>query len=297
MSEPHTPPDQFTEFRPLLFTVAYEILGSATEADDVLQESYLRWAQVDPATVRNPRAYLASIVTRQSLNALRAMSRRREDYVGPWLPEPILIDETSPADDVVLAESVSTAMLIVLESLTPDERAVFVLREVFAFDHDEIADIVGKSVATVRQIAHRARAHVHARRQRFAPVDTARATEVVNTFFAAALSGDVEQLMAVLAPDATYVADSDGKMTAARRPVHGAKAVAKLLLGLLRISGEDLRLDVGVYSSMPGFAVHFDGRSQGIFILDVVDGLLQNVYAIRNPDKFAGAHTPRPIAR
>ena len=297
MSEPHTPPDQFTEFRPLLFTVAYEILGSATEADDVLQESYLRWAQVDPATVRNPRAYLASIVTRQSLNALRAMSRRREDYVGPWLPEPILIDETSPADDVVLAESVSTAMLIVVESLTPDERAVFVLREVFAFDHDEIADIVGKSVATVRQIAHRARAHVHARRQRFAPVDTARATEVVNTFFAAALSGDVEQLMAVLAPDATYVADSDGKMTAARRPVHGAKAVAKLLLGLLRISGEDLRLDVGVYSSMPGFAVHFDGRSQGIFILDVVDGLLQNVYAIRNPDKFAGAHTPRPIAR
>jgi RNA polymerase sigma-70 factor (ECF subfamily) len=297
MSEPHTPPDQFTEFRPLLFTVAYEILGSATEADDVLQESYLRWAQVDPATVRNPRAYLASIVTRQSLNALRAMSRRREDYVGPWLPEPILIDETSPADDVVLAESVSTAMLIVLESLTPDERAVFVLREVFAFDHDEIADIVGKSVATVRQIAHRARAHVHARRQRFAPVDTARATEVVNTFFAAALSGEVEQLMAVLAPDATYVADSDGKMTAARRPVHGAKAVAKLLLGLLRISGEDLRLDVGVYSSMPGFAVHFDGRSQGIFILDVVDGLLQNVYAIRNPDKFAGAHTPRPIAR
>ena len=297
MSEPHTPPDQFTEFRPLLFTVAYEILGSATEADDVLQESYLRWAQVDPATVRNPRAYLASIVTRQSLNALRAMSRRREDYVGPWLPEPILIDETSPAGDVVLAESVSTAMLIVLESLTPDERAVFVLREVFAFDHDEIADIVGKSVATVRQIAHRARAHVHARRQRFAPVDTARATEVVNTFFAAALSGDVEQLMAVLAPDATYVADSDGKMTAARRPVHGAKAVAKLLLGLLRISGEDLRLDVGVYSSMPGFAVHFDGRSQGIFILDVVDGLLQNVYAIRNPDKFAGAHTPRPIAR
>ena len=297
MTGPGTQAEQFTELRPLLFTVAYEILGSATEADDVLQESYLRWAQVDPATVDNVRAYLAQIVTRQSLNALRAQSRRREDYVGPWLPEPILIDAADPVDDVVLAESVSTAMLIVLESLTPDERAVFVLREVFAFGYDEIAGIVGKPAATVRQIAHRARGHVHARRQKFAPVDTAQATEVVNRFFAAALSGDVEQLMAVLAPDVVYMADSDGKMTAARRPVHGAKAVSKLLLGLLRISGDDLRLDVGVYSSMPGFAVHFDGKAQGIFILDVVDGLLQNVYAIRNPEKFAGAHTARHIAR
>ena len=164
MSGPGTQAEQFTELRPLLFTVAYEILGSATEADDVLQESYLRWAEVDPATVDNVRAYLAQIVTRQSLNALRAQSRRREEYVGPWLPEPILIDAADPVDDVVLAESVSTAMLIVLESLTPDERAVFVLREVFAFGYDEIAGIVGKSAATVRQIAHRARGHVHARR-------------------------------------------------------------------------------------------------------------------------------------
>ena len=288
---------QFTQLRPLLFTVAYEILGSATEADDVLQESYLRWAQVDPSTVGNVRSYLAQIVTRQSLNMLRSMSRRREEYVGPWLPEPILIDDADPVDDVVLAESVSTAMLIVLESLTPDERAVFVLREVFAFGYDEIAGIVGKPTATVRQIGHRARSHVQARRQKFAPVDAAQATEVVNRFFAAALSGDVEQLMAVLAPDVVYLADSDGKMTAARRPVRGAKAVARMLLGLLRMSGEDLRLDVGIYSSMPGFTVHFDGKPQGIFVLDAVDGLLQNVYAIRNPEKFAGAGTPRPIAR
>ena len=160
---------RFTHLRALLFTIAYEILGSATESDDVLQDSYLRWAEVELATVRDTKSYLAQLVTSQALNALRARARRREDYIGPWLPEPLLLTEHDASADVVLAESVSMAMLVLLETLTPDERAVFILREVFGFDYDEITGAVGKSVATVRQMAHRAREHVHARRNRFGP--------------------------------------------------------------------------------------------------------------------------------
>ena len=149
--------ERFTHLRPLLFTIVYEILGSATESDDVLQDSYLRWAEVDLTTVRDTKSYLAQLVTRQALNALRAGARRREDYVGPWLPEPLLLDERDALADVVLAESISMAMLVLLETLTPDERAVFVLRDVFGFEYDEIAGAVSKSATTVRQVAHRAR--------------------------------------------------------------------------------------------------------------------------------------------
>ena len=145
--------ERFTALRPLLFTIAYEILGTATESDDVLQESYLRWAEVDLAAVYDTKAYLARLVTRQSLNALRAAARRREEYVGPWLPEPLLLEEQDASADVLLAESVSMAMLVVLETLGPDERAVFVLREVFGFEYDEIASAVGKSTAAVRQVS------------------------------------------------------------------------------------------------------------------------------------------------
>ena len=189
----------------------------------MLQDSYLRWAEVDLATVRDTKSYLAQLVTRQALNALRAGARRREDYVGPWLPEPLLLDEHDASADVVLAESVSMAMLVLLETLTPDERAVFVLREVFGFDYDEIAGAVGKSVATVRQVAHRAREHVQARRKRFEPVDAATTAQITEQFMTAAATGDMEGLLSMLAPDATWTADSGGKATAARRPVVGAR--------------------------------------------------------------------------
>ncbi|MDL9937418.1 RNA polymerase sigma factor SigJ [Gordonia sp. ABSL1-1] len=290
---------RFTELRPLLFTVAYELLGSATDADDVLQDSYLRWAAVDLDTVTDSRAYLAKIVTRQALNAIRSSSRRREDYVGPWLPEPILLDERDASDDVVLAESVSTAMMVVLESLGPDERAVFVLREVFGFSHDEIGDFLGKSPAAVRQTAHRARAHVQARRPRFVPVDDTRAAAVTDAFMAAASSGEVEALMAILAPDVVFTADSDGKASAVRRPISGALAVARLLMGFHRLGRleDDLRVEAAIFSSHPGIRVYFDGRLQGVFVFDVVDGLITNVFAMRNPDKLGNVTDVRPIAR
>ena len=229
--------ERFTHLRPLLFTIVYEILGSATESDDVLQDSYLRWADVDLATVRDTKSYLAQLVTRQALNALRASARRREDYIGPWLPEPLLLDDRDASADVVLAESVSMAMLVLLETLTPDERAVFVLREVFGFDYDEIAGAVGKSVATVRQVAHRAREHVQARRKRFEPVDAARTAQITEQFMTAAATGDMEGLMSLLAPDATWTADRGGKATAARRPVVGAEKVAAIMAGLFRWPG------------------------------------------------------------
>ena len=217
--------DPFVTHRSLLFTVAYEMLGSAADAEDVVQETWLRWAGIGdaaPDEVRDPRAYLVRIVTRQALNRLRSVSRRREEYVGEWLPEPLL---TSPdvADDVELAESVSIAMLTVLETLGPDERAVFVLREVFDVPYDEIAEALGKSATAVRQIAHRARGHVAARRPRMA-VSRSEQQQVVERFLAALTTGDLQGLMDVLAPDVVLVADGGGLAPAARHPIEGSGA-------------------------------------------------------------------------
>ncbi|MDF2825631.1 MAG: polymerase sigma24 factor [Mycobacterium sp.] len=289
--------ERFTHLRPLLFTIAYEILGTATESDDVLQESYLRWAEVDLATVNDTKAYLAQLVTRQSLNALRAQSRRREQYVGPWLPEPLLVETQDAAADVVLAESVSMAMMVVLETLTPDERAVFVLREVFGFGHDEIASTIGKSTAAVRQMAHRAREHVQSRRKRFAPVDPQESAALTARFFTAAATGDLEGLVALLAPDVVWTADSDGKVSAARRPVSGAVNVAKLILGLLRIAGAAGRVEPAVYNNTPALNTYLGDELAGVILLEYDGGLVTNFYAMRNPEKLGSVLVPRKISR
>jgi RNA polymerase sigma-70 factor (ECF subfamily) len=291
--------ERFTHLRPLLFTIVYEILGSATESDDVLQDSYLRWADVDLGTVRDTKSYLAQLVTRQALNALRASTRRREDYIGPWLPEPLLLDERDASADVVLAESVSMAMLVLLETLTPDERAVFVLREVFGFDYDEIAGAVSKSTATVRQVAHRAREHVHARRKRFEPVDAATTAEITEQFMTAAATGDMEGLLSMLAPDATWTADSGGKASAARRPVVGADRVAKAIIGIFRLGQKlpDVRIQTAVYNSAPAVIVYSADHLEGVFLIEVIDGKITHFYAMRNPDKLAGITIPRTISR
>ncbi|MGE2734795.1 RNA polymerase sigma-70 factor [Mycolicibacterium vaccae] len=288
--------ERFTHLRPLLFTIAYEILGSATEADDVLQDSYLRWAEVDLSTVTDTKAYLARLVTRQSLNALRAQSRRREDYVGPWLPEPLLTEQ-DPSADVLLAESVSMAMLVVLETLSPDERAVFVLREVFGFGHDEIAATLGKTTAAVRQMAHRAREHVQSRRKRFEPVDPKVSTELTARFFTAAATGDLDGLMAMLAPDVVWTADSDGKVSAARRPVSGADRVARLIMGFVRLAGDQGRVEPAVYNSAPALVLYLGDNLEGVVTFEVVDGRITNFYAMRNPEKLVAVMVPRQISR
>ncbi|MEU9808871.1 RNA polymerase sigma-70 factor [Mycobacterium sp. NPDC050853] len=290
--------DLFTHLRPLLFTIAYEMLGSATEADDVLQESYLRWAQVDLDTVTDTKAYLAQIVSRQSLNTLRANSRRREEYVGPWLPEPMRVAEDDASTDVVLAESVSMAMLVVLETLTPDERAVFVMREVFGFDYSEIASTVCKSEAAVRQMAHRAREHVQSRRRRFTPTDQ-QTEELTTKFLLAAAGGDVEALVEMLAPDAVWTSDGGGKVSAARRPVYGADRVARVAIGLSRAAASfpDVRLELSTYNSTPALLIYSEGRLDAVLAVSITDGKVAHVFAIRNPDKLATAETARHISR
>jgi RNA polymerase sigma-70 factor (TIGR02957 family) len=276
--------EAFARHRSLLFTVAYEMLGSAADAEDVVQETWLRWADVDHAVVRDSRAYLVRIVTRQSLNRLRTLARRREDYVGEWLPEPL---QTSPdvAADIELAESVSMAMLTVLETLGPAERAVFVLRDVFDTPYEEIAEAVGKTPATVRQIAHRARDHVAARRPRM-PVDATEQQEIVNRFLAAVRSGDLQGLLDVLAPDVVIVADGGGVAAAALRPIRGAQRVASLLVKGLRTL--DIEATAVWLNGAPAIRLDLGGRVDTAVSLVVENGRITDIYAVRNPHKLAG---------
>ena len=280
--------DPFVAHRSLLFTVAYEMLGSAADAEDVLQESWLRWADVDRAQVRNPRAYLVQIVTRQALNHLRTLSRSREDYVGEWLPEPLL---TSPdvAEDVELAESVSIAMLTVLETLAPTERAVFVLREVFDMSYGEIAGAIGKSAATVRQIALRARDHVAARQPRMR-VSRAEQQAVVERFLAALRTGQLRELMEVMAPDVVLIADGGGLAPAAPAPIHGADLVAKLL------AHPDRRILSLWLNGAPAARIEADGRLATVSFA-VENGRITRIYATANPQKLTRLEAPTELAR
>ncbi|GAA1752319.1 RNA polymerase sigma-70 factor [Agromyces humatus] len=277
--------DPFVTHRGLLFTVAYEMLGSAADAEDVLQESWLRWDQADRSEVRDPRAYLVRVVTRQALNHLRAMARRRETYVGEWLPEPLL---TSPdvADDVELADSVSIAMLTVLETLGPTERAVFVLREVFDVPYDEIAAAVDKSQAAVRQIAHRAKEHIAARRPRVT-VDRAEQEAVVARFITAVNSGDLQGLMDVLAPDVVSVADGGGFVRgAARRPILGADKIARYLLGGLAKLGVPFEARPTWVNGHPAIRGEVDGELAGAVCFEIEGGRITRIFSIANPNKL-----------
>jgi RNA polymerase sigma-70 factor (ECF subfamily) len=275
--------DPFVTHRSLLFTVAYEMLGSDADAEDVVQETWLRWADVDRVEVRDPRAYLVLIVTRQALNRLRTLARRREEYVGEWLPEPL---PTSPdvAEDVELAESVSIAMLTVLETLAPTERAVFVLREVFDVPYDEIAEAVGKSSAAVRQIAHRARRHVAARRPRM-EVSRAEQRQVVERFLAALTAGDVQGLMDVLAPDVVLVSDGGGLVPAARHPVEGMERVATLLSRFKTVAPGAEVATLLLNGALAG-RIDLSGELNTAVTFVVEDGRIARIYAIRNPHKL-----------
>jgi len=295
LSRPATE-DPFVTHRGLLFTVAYEMLGSAADAEDVLQESWLRWSAEDRGDVLDPRAYLVRIVTRQALNQLRTASRRREEYVGPWLPEPLRTTQ-DVADDVVLAESVSLAMLTVLETLGPTERAVFVLREVFDVPFDEIAEAVGKTSAAVRQIAHRARDHVAARRPRIA-VDASEHDRVVERFIAVMNSGDVQSLMDVLAPDVVSVTDSGGLVRhAARRPLHGAERVVAFLQGSIAKLDTAFAVVPLRVNGMLGAGIQVGGELLAAVSFAVEEGRITRVFSVANPEKLSGLDAEAPLAR
>ncbi|MGH3196549.1 MAG: RNA polymerase sigma-70 factor, partial [Streptosporangiaceae bacterium] len=282
----------FLAHRNLLFTVAYEMLGSAADAEDVLQETWLRWAYVDLATVRDQRAYLVRITTRQALSRLRTLGRRKESYVGPWLPEPLL---TAPdmAEDVELADSVSMAMLLVLETLTPTERAVFVLREVFDLAYDEIAEAVGKRPAAVRQIAHRARAHVAARRPRGA-VSAAETRDALEALQRAAETGDLQHLLDILAPDVVFLGDGGGVVQAVLVPVVGAGKVARLLAAGGRIAAAAASLQSAQVNGYPALILRLNGEIDTVVAVRIDDGLITGLYAVRNPEKLS--HMERETA-
>jgi RNA polymerase sigma-70 factor (TIGR02957 family) len=293
-AEPAAAEEIFQAHHGLLFAIAYEMLASTADAEDVVQETWLRWSQVAPDEVSQPRAYLARTTTRLALNRLRTAQRRRETYVGPWLPEPLL---TAPdvADDVELAEAVSLALLVVLESLSPLERAVFVLREVFAFTHDEIAAALDRSPAAVRQLAHRAREHVLARRP-LRPADPAQHAVVLSRFMAAAAGGDLDALMDVLAPDAVLLSDGGGRVKAALRPVIGADKVARLIQGLaaqqVPVTAEVAPVNgaLGILLRLP------DGTVDTVVAISVDGGRVATVYLVRNPDKLSGL-APHALSR
>jgi RNA polymerase sigma-70 factor, ECF subfamily len=284
--------EAFVTHRNLLFTVAYEMLGSAADAEDVLQETWLRWAGVDLAAVRDQRAYLVRITTRQALTRLRALGRRKESYVGPWLPEPLL---TAPdvAEDVELADSVSMAMLLVLETLAPAERAVFVLREVFDLAYDEIAEAVGKSPAAVRQIAHRARAHVASRRPR-GVVSPAEARDALEAFQRAAETGDLQHLLDILAPDVVFLGDGGGVVQATLVPIVGSRKVARLLaVGLARVATMG-PLEPAQVNGYPALILRIDGEIDTVIAVRIDAGLITGLYAVRNPEKLS--HMERETA-
>jgi RNA polymerase sigma-70 factor (TIGR02957 family) len=299
MSDTPQAPDRATEaflaHRNLLFTAAYELLGSAADAEDVLQETWLRWVDVDLDTVRDQRAYLVRIATRQALGRLRTLGRRRETYVGPWLPEPLL---TTPdvAEDVALAESVSMAMLLVLETLTPTERAVFLLREVFELDYDEIAGAVDKSAAAVRQIAHRARSHVAARRPR-GVVSSAEAKDALGAFQRAIETGDLQSLVDVLAPDVVMLSDGGGVKQALLQPIKGANRVARLLgRGLPRIVGE-VTVEPVQINGGPALIIRIDGEIDNVVAVRIDDGLVTGLYFVRNPEKLSYVERETALGR
>lgn len=277
--------DPFVVHRRLLFTIAYEMLGSAADAEDVLQESWLRWASVDKSEIRAPRAYLVRVVTRQGLNHLRTAARRREDYVGEWLPEPLL---TAPdvADDAELADNLSIAMLTVLETLGPAERAVFVLREVFDVPYDEIADAVGKTPAAVRQIAHRAKEHVSARSPRVRVVRSEH-EKAVERLVAALNTGNIQGLMDILAPDVVSVADSGGQVRgAARRPIVGADRLSRYLVGGMAKAGGTLAVTTMRVNGRLAFRMEQDGQLVAVASVTVENGLVTQIFSTANPDKL-----------
>ncbi|MEU1117840.1 MULTISPECIES: RNA polymerase sigma-70 factor [unclassified Streptomyces] len=285
--------DVFEEHRSILMGVAYRMLGRVVDAEDVVQEAWLRWSTSDHDSVREPRAYLVRVTTRLAIDRLRHVQSRREAYVGPWLPEP-WVTEFGPvvpdtAERAVLADSVSLAVLVVLESLSPLERAVFVLREAFGFPYSEIALTLERGEAAVRQLAGRARKHVDAGRPRY-KVDPAERRDLTERFLAAATEGDLDGLMALLAPDVRLIGDAGGKNKAPLRVLESADKVGRFLHGtaasVIRAAREVEFRFLEVNGAESAYLI-IDGRPDSVFQLDVGDGRVQSVYIIRNPDKLA----------
>ena len=279
--------DSFTQQQPLLFSIAYRMLGSVMDAEDVVQDAYLRWDKAPREEIRSPKSYLATIVTRLCIDELRSARTQREEYIGPWLPEPLISEETPDVDDsLALAESLSMAFLVLLESLPPVERAAFLLREVFEYDYPELARILDKSEANCRQLVRRARGHVNARKPRFEASEQ-QARQMTERFLRASLNGDMDDLLQLLADDVTAWSDGGGKVAAALRPILGKKNVARLLVGLAGNAPPDFESRLTPVNGQPGIVIYVGGRPQSVATLDVADGKIQAIRIVVNPDKLS----------
>ncbi|MCG8970117.1 MULTISPECIES: RNA polymerase sigma factor SigJ [Streptomyces] len=289
-----TSTDVFEEHRPVLLGVAYRMLGRLADAEDVVQEAWLRWSRADRTDVREPRGYLVRVTTRLAVDRLRQIKSRGETYVGPWLPEPYVTDfgDVVPdtAERAVLADSVSLAVLVVLESLSPLERAVFVLREAFGYPYAEIAAVLEREESAVRQLAARARKHVDERRPRY-DVDPAQRRDLTERFLAAAAEGDLEGLMAMLAPGVRLVGDSGGKSRAPLRVLETADKVGRFLIGAARKNAPDATVRFLEVNGGPAALVLAAGKPDFVLQLDIADGRVQSVYVVRNPDKLRSLPT------
>jgi RNA polymerase sigma-70 factor (ECF subfamily) len=284
--EGQNPARVFDEHRDLLISVAYRVLGSVTDAEDTVQEAWLRWSKMDPAEVSTPRAFLVRVTTRLAIDRLRRAKARRESYVGPWLPEPVLTGY-GVAEDVALAESVSMAMLVVLETLSPLERAVFVLREAFGMPYADISKILDRNEPALRQLAHRAREHVRERSPRFDTDQTTR-HRVTERFLEATSSGELDTLMEILAPGVTLVGDGGGRARAPLRPIYGADKVARFLIAISSEPLPDGHLRVAQVNGGPGIVATLEGRPVATVVLNVAEDVIQTIHLVANPDKLIG---------
>ncbi|HEY0944710.1 MAG TPA: RNA polymerase sigma-70 factor [Opitutaceae bacterium] len=278
----------FEEHRRLLFGIAYRMLGSVTDAQDMVQESYLRWQQAADEAIRSPRAWLTTVVTRLCLKHLQLARVKRESYVGPWLPEPLVDEHASdPAETTQLADSLSLAFLVLLETLNPMERAVFILREGFDCEFADIARIVEKSEANCRQILARARKRIEERRPRY-DVSRTDAEKLVASFLAAVRNGDLETMLASMADNVVLVADNGGRRGALlRRPLHGAQPVARVMIAAIRKHGSaDDEVSRAMVNGLPGVVRFRDGRAQAVLAFGISGGRIQAVFVISNPDKL-----------
>jgi len=294
MSATEARSDIFESTRPLLFSIAYRMLGSVTDAEDLVQDAFVRWLEAPEAEVRAPRAYLATIVSRLAINQLQSARIKRETYVGPWLPEPLVTEHApDPSEPIELAESLSMAFLMMLERLSPTERAVLLLHDVFDFDYSEIARILDKTEANCRQLLARAKKHIGEPQARF-EVDSSQADRLLNRFIEATRAGDIDGLLGVLSDDITLWADGGGKVPgAALRPIHGADAVARFVVQRAR-SGTSLGrvLRPTLINGQPGFIIYDGAEPRAALILEPRDGRIHGIYAIANPDKLHALSLP-----
>jgi RNA polymerase sigma-70 factor (ECF subfamily) len=279
----------YLELRPRLFGIAYRMLGSVGDAEDVVQEAYLRWQRVDTAQVRNAEAFLTTVVVRLSLDELQSSRARREHYVGPWLPEPLLVDEHDPAAAAELADSLSMAFLVMLETLGPDERAAFLLHEVFGYDYDAIATMLDKQPAACRQLVSRAKRRVGERRHRY-DADRERGRELARTFQEACATGDVDAVMALLSEDATLWTDGGGVVKAARRVIAGARKVARFLVAVAPTLPPNAEMHDAIVNGQPGTVITDDGVVVVAIAYDILDDRIVGVRVVSNPDKLAAVH-------